>query len=52
MVRLNRIQFDSRNKIKSDVSYSQTTKNRTKGAFDFKGKTYQPTANLNKTKMY
>lgn len=40
LVRLNRIEFDSRNKIKSDVSYSQTAKNRPKGAFDFKGKTF------------
>lgn len=52
MVRMNRIEFDSRNKIKSDVSYSQTAKNRPKGAFDFKGKTFEQTANLNKTKMY
>ncbi len=46
------MEFDSRNKIKSDVSYSQSTKNKPKGAFDFKGKTYEPTVNLNKTRMY
>lgn len=52
MVRMNRLEFDSRNKIKSEVNYSQTAKNRPKGTFDFKGKTFQASSNLNKTKMY
>lgn len=52
MVRMNRLQFDSRNKIKSEVTYSQTAKNRPKGTFDFKGKNFQNNSNLNKTKMY
>lgn len=49
---MNRLEFDSRNKIKSDVTYSQTAKNRPKGVFDFKGKTFEANTNLNKTKMY
>lgn len=38
MVRMNRmgIEFESKNKTKSNSSYSQTTKNRPKGVFDFK----------------
>lgn len=42
IVKMNRmgLEIENRNKIKSEVSYSQTTKNRSKGAFDFKGKTF------------
>lgn len=54
MVKMNRMEYNSRNKIKSDMSYSQTTKNKNKISFDFKGKLYdhEKKVNLNQTRMY
>ena len=52
MVKMNRLEFNNRNKIKSDISYSQTTKNKNKISFDFKSKAYEKKHNLNQTKIY
>lgn len=52
MIRHNRKEINSRQKINSDfVSYSQSTKNRAKGAFDFKGKAFEG-ERLNKTRIF
>ena len=37
---MNRIELESRGKIKSEIGYSQTSKHKDNGIFDFKGKYY------------
>lgn len=37
---MNRLEYEDRSKIKSEIAYSQSTKNRSKGAFDLKGLFY------------
>lgn len=39
-LKMNRIELESRGRIKSEMNYPQTSKNSTKGRFDFKGKFY------------
>jgi len=40
-LKMNRLEIEQRSKNKSDIApYSQTSKNRNKRAFDFKGKFY------------
>lgn len=37
---MDRVDYNCRNKIKSEMILSQTTKNKNKISFDFKGKVY------------
>lgn len=39
-LKMNRIELESRGRMKSEMNYSLTSKNKTKGTFDFKGKFY------------
>jgi hypothetical protein len=50
---MNRLELEGRGKIKSEIGYSQTSKNKAKGAFDFKGKYYDRERDiLNQTRMF
>ena len=52
VIQHNRREIHSRQKINSEImNYSQSTKNRPKGAFDFKGKAYEG-GKLNKTRIF
>lgn len=52
-LKMNRIQLENRGRIKSELGYPLTSKNKTKGTFDFKGKIYDKDRDyINQTRMY